>query len=285
MLSTRNATLLVTPAVLLTVGVFLAPFVWLVLMSVWSQPPGSLLIDTTPTTENYRRIIGDSYYATVLFRTIWLSAAATALSAALSLPLAWWISRRAGRLRGLMLTLVLIPFVCGALLPTLGMVNLLGPLGVVNGTLKSLGLIDRSLKLLGTEAGILIALVQAFMPLMVLPLVTVMDRLPRDCEDAAMSLGARRVSVWRYVVLPLVAPGLLAGSVLVFCASLTSFVTPLIVGQGKVATFATMAYQQASLVLDWPFASTLAVVMLLILAVMGFAAFVARRALLAAVTR
>lgn len=246
-------------------------------MSIWSQPTGSLIIDPTPTIKNYARIAGDGYYIRGLLRTLWLSLATTALAALLALPLSWWIVRRAGRYRGLILTLVLIPMVCGALLPTLGLMNLLGPLGVINGTLKSLGVIDRSWKLLGNQTGILIGLVHAFLPLMVLPLVSALDRLPRDVEGAAMSLGAKRLQVWRRIILPLSAPGLIAGSALVFCAALTSFVTPLILGQGKVATFATMAYQQASLVLDWPFASALAMVMLAILGLIGAAAWGAQK--------
>lgn len=277
MLTKRSARLLVAPAVVLTAGVFLVPFLLLVGMSIWSQPPGSLLLDTTPTAENYLRIANDGYYITGLARTIWLSLATTAVCALLAFPLAWWIVRRAGRFRGLMMTLVMIPFVTGALLPTLGLMNLLGPLGVLNGSLKWLGLVDRSVKILGTHTGIMIGLVQAFLPLMVFPLITALDRMPTDCEEAAMTLGAKRRDVWRHVILPLSAPGLIAGSTLVFAAALTSFVTPQILGQGKIATFATMAYQQASLVLDWPFASALAVVMLAILAAMGLVAWALQR--------
>ena len=271
---TRRATsLLLAPAALLVGCAFLAPFALLVLMSVWSQPPGSLLLDPTPTAANYARVLTDGYYLGGLWRTVWLSSAATLACLALALPLAYFVSRRAGRLRGAILAVVLMPLVCGALLPTLGLVNLLSPLGVVNGTLRALGLVERSLPILGTAAGVLVGLVHAFLPLMVLPLVTVLDTLPPDYEEAAMSLGARRRDVWRHVVLPLAAPGIVAGSLLVFCASLTSFVTPQILGQGKVPTFATMAYQQAALVLDWPFASAIAVVMLALLALAALAAW------------
>jgi ABC-type spermidine/putrescine transport system permease subunit I len=261
----RGAILLLAPAVAITAGVFLAPFAFLVMMSVWSQPPGSLIVDTTLTLRNYMRIFGDPFYLRGLAKTLVLAGTTTVACLALGLPLAWWIVRHAGRLRGLALTLVLTPLVCGALLPTLGLVNLLGPLGVVNGTLKWLGLIESTIPLLGHEIGIVIGLVQAFLPLMVLPLVTTLDRMPPEYDEAATSLGARRREVWRHVILPIIAPGVVAGSLLVFFSALTSFVTPQILGQGKVATFATMAFQQASLVLDWPFASALAVTMLAIL--------------------
>jgi putative spermidine/putrescine transport system permease protein len=273
MLSRQTAYLLLAPAALLIGCVFIVPFGLLVLMGFWSQPPGSLLVDTSFTLENYIRIFSDDFFLRGLWTTLWLSLFATAISIVLGLPVAYFIVKRAGRLRGLLMALMLVPLVSGALLPTLGLVNLLSTLGVVNGALKGLGLITSSLELLGNVTGILIGLVQAFLPLMVLPLVTVLDRLPADFEDAAMSLGASRFHVWMRVLLPLAAPGILAGSLLVFCAALTSFVTPQILGQGKVATFATMAYQQASLVLDWPFASALAMVMLAILAAIGVLAW------------
>lgn len=269
---------LVVPGLALVTCVFLAPFLLLVAMSFWSQPEGSLLVDPTLTLKNYNRIFSDAYYLRGLVRTLWLSVATVVLSLLLGFPVAFWIVRRAGRLRRLVTALILLPMVCGALLPTLGLVNLLSPLGIINGTLKALGLIDRAIPLLGTQTGILIGLVQAFLPLMVLPLVAVLERLPQSFEEAAMSLGARPAQVWRHIVLPLAAPGVLAGSVLVFCAALTSFVTPQILGQGKIATFAAMTWQQASLVLDWPFASALAMVMLSLMAVLFALLLALRRA-------
>lgn len=264
-MKTRWAVALVLPALALIGVVFLLPFLLLIAMGFWSQPVGSLLIDTTFTTVNYARLATDPYFITAFLRTVWLGLANTAICLVLGFPVARWITRRSPRLRGLLMALMLIPLVCGALLQTLGLVNLLGLLGIVNGALKALGLIDSSIRFLGTDLGVLIGLVQAFLPLMVLPLTTVLQRLPAELEQAASSLGAPALNVWRRIILPLSMPGMIAGGVLVFCATLTSFVTPQILGQGKVPTFATIAYQQAALVLDWPFASAFAVVMLLIL--------------------
>jgi len=268
---------LIAPALVLISVVFFLPFFLLLAMSFWSQPPGSLIVDPTFTLENYARIFSDGYYLRGLGRTLWLSIATVVVTFALGVPVAYWIVRRAGALRFLVMAVVLLPTVSGALLPTLGLVNLLSPLGVINGTLKSLGLIDKALPLLGTQTGIVIGLVQAFLPMMILPVVAAMDQIPRDYESAAMSLGARPLSAWRRVVLPLAAPGIVAGAILVFCAALTSFVTPQIIGQGKVATFAAITWQQASLVLDWPFASALAVTMLLVMALLGVGVLLIRR--------
>lgn len=250
------------PAVALSAVVFLAPFAWLIYASFKTQGAGSLLMAEGLTVKNYARLVADSYFAAAFVRTIGLSALTTLLTLVLGLPVARLIATGSGRAKGLLLALMLVPLVCGALLPSLGMIHLLGPLGVVNGTLKLLGLTTSSIKFLGTTGGVVLGLVQAFLPLMVLPLVNTLSRLPRDVEHAASSLGASPLRVWRRVILPLAMPGIVAGAVLVFSATFTAFVTPQVLGQGKIATFGTVAYQQAALVLDWPFASTLAVVVL-----------------------
>ncbi len=264
-----TARLLLAPGLGLILLVFFLPFGLLLMTSVWSQAPGSLIVKPDLSFESYRRIFADAFYLRALGRTIGLSLATVVVCLILGFPTAFWIARRAGSWRRLAMALMLLPVVCGALLPTLGLVNLLSPLGVVNGFLKSVGLIGTAIPFLGTMGGILLGLTQSFLPLMVLPLVVVLDRLPPAYEEAAMSLGARPGRVWRHVVIPLCLPGIGAGSVLVFCAALTSFVTPQILGQGKVATFAAVTWQQASLVLDWPFASALAVVMLGLMALVA----------------
>jgi len=248
------------PAVLLSTVVFLLPFAWLLYTSFKTQGTGSLLLAEGFTFNNYRRLFEDAYFVQAFGRTIWMSAAATVLCLLIGLPVARLIATGAGGAKGLLLALMLVPLVSGALLPSLGMIHLFGTLGVVNGVLKMLGLINTSVRFLGTPAGVVLGMVQAFLPLMVMPLVNTLSRMPREVEAAASSLGASPAHVWIRVILPLAMPGISAGSVLVFCAAFTSFVTPQVLGQGKIATFGTVVYQQASLVLAWPFASTLAVV-------------------------
>lgn len=263
---TRTQTgLFLLPATLLSLVVFLAPFGWLVTTSFRTQAPHSWLLQEGLTLVNYRRLVDDPFFAVTFVRTVLLSLATTAICIVAGLPTARFIVK-AGRLKGLLLALMLVPLVLGALLPSLGMLHLLGTLGVVNQTLRSFHLITSPIHFLGSIGGVLLGLVQAFLPLMVLPLVNALSRIPADLEPAAASLGASQARVWRRVLLPLAMPGIKAGSVLVFSAAFTSFVTPQILGQGKIAMFGTVAYQQAALVLDWPFASTLAVVALAVLA-------------------
>lgn len=263
------AILPLAPACLLIGVVFLLPFAMVAVTSFWGQAPGSWLVDEAFTTRNFGRILGDPYFVLVIGRTLRIGVEAVAICLLLGLPVASVIVRARGQARGLLLVAMLLPMVCGALVQTLGMLNLFGLAGVVNGALKQLGLIDRSVHFLGNETGVLLGLVQAFLPLMVLPLVTVLARIPPDLAAAAASLGASRLRVLHRIVLPLAGPGIAAGAILVFSASVTSFVTPQILGQGHVQMFGPLVYQQAALVLDWPFASALCVTMLLALALVA----------------
>jgi putative spermidine/putrescine transport system permease protein len=262
------ATLLLLPALLLVGMVFLAPFLWLGVMSLRRQTSGSLLMADGFYWGNYARLINDQFFARATLRTFLYSVVATALSLLAGLPVARLIASGAGKVKGLLLALMLAPLVSGALLPALGMMQLLGPLGVVHGGLRMLGLGSVRIAILGTPTGVVLGLVQAFLPLMVLPLVAVLSRLPRDVEAAAASLGAPPWAVWRHVLLPLAAPGIRSGCALVFCGCFTAFVTPQVLGQGRIATFGTVAYQQAALVLDWPLASALAIGTLALLGLM-----------------
>jgi putative spermidine/putrescine transport system permease protein len=261
-----HALLLLSPAGLLIGVMFLLPFGVVVLTSFWSQKPGSWIVDDSFTGINYRRLLNDPYFADVVWRTLRISAIATLTCLAIGFPLARWIAGSRGQWRGLLIALMLMPVVCGALVQTLGLVNLLSLSGVVSGGIRATGLVGHSVHLLGNEWGVLVGLVQAFLPLMVLPLAAMLGRLPAELEEAAATLGAGPLRVIRRVVVPLAAPGLITGSILVFAACLTSFVTPQILGQGHVQIFGPLVYQQAALVLDWPFASALAVLMLVCLA-------------------
>ncbi len=254
------------PACLLMGVMFLLPFGMVAVTAFWGQAPGSWLVDEAFTTRNFARILADPYFVLVIGRTLRIGVEAAVICLLLGLPVASVIVRARGQVRGLLLVLMLLPMVCGALVQTLGMLNLFGLAGVVNGALKQLGLIDRSIRFLGNETGVLLGLIQAFLPLMVLPLVTVLGRIPPDLPAAAASLGASRLRVLQRIMLPLAGPGIAAGAILVFSASVTSFVTPQILGQGHVQMFGPLVYQQAALVLDWPFASALCVVMLAALA-------------------
>ena len=254
----RAGLLVFLPATVLVSFAFLIPLGHLVVFSFWKAVPGSNLPDRVFSLDNYERILTDPYYLEIYLQTIRISFISTSLSLLLGFPLALYISRQDGMKKGVLMVLVLLPTVGGGLIQALGWIVLLLPFGVVNGTLLELNLISRPMRLLGNDVGIILGLTQAFMPMMVLPIVAVLGRIDQSLGRAATSLGASPWRVFREVTWPLSRPGVVAGTVLVFMAHLTSFVTPLLLGQGKIQTYSTVAYQQAVEVLDYPFASAFA---------------------------
>ncbi len=256
--------ILILPALFLVAAVFLVPLFQLIVFSFWKSVPGSYLPDTSFSLTNYRRIVGDPYYFQVYLRTIRISAIATLATLIMAYPLSLYVARQRGMKKGILMVLVLLPVVGGGLIQTLGWIVLLLPFGVINGSLISLGIIERPLNFLGRDIGVILGLTQAFMPLMVLPLVASLGAIDSTIEQAAKSLGANSMRIFLEITVPLSLPGVMAGTILVFMANLTSFVTPLLLGQGKIQVFSTLAYQQAVEVLDYPFASAFALFPLMI---------------------
>jgi ABC-type spermidine/putrescine transport system permease subunit I len=158
-----------------------------------------------------------------------------------------------------MLTLIALPMIGGAMIQTMGWMAMMMRYGMLNGILMGLGLAKEPVAFLGSELGIVIGLVQSFIPLMVLPLVTSLGAIDVTLEDAAKSLGANSFRTFFEVVLPLSLPGAAAGTLLTLMMNLTMFVTPSILGQNKIMVFGTIAYQQAISVGNWPFASAFAI--------------------------
>jgi ABC-type spermidine/putrescine transport system permease subunit I len=139
---------------------------------------------------------------------------------------------------------------------------LLGRNGVINRALLDLGLIDQPLPLLYNFGGVLVGMVHVLLPYMVFPIYTAMVRVDRTVVEAASGLGAGPWSIFRYIYLPLTLKGIFAGTALVFTLSLGAFVTPALLGGGRVIMIANLIEQQVSHFLNWPFASALSMILL-----------------------
>jgi len=219
--------------------------------------------ETVFTFANYAKLFVDSYYLEVYARTIKLALISTSITLVLAYPLARFISRLPTGSKGFMLSLVALPMIGGAMIQTMGWMAMMMRYGMINGSLLAIGLIEEPIAFLGTELGILIGLVQSFIPLMVLPLVASLGAIDSSLEDAAKSLGANSTRTFFEVVFPLSMPGAIAGTILTLMMNLTMFVTPSILGQNKIMVFGTIAYQQAISVGNWPFASAFAIFFIL----------------------
>lgn len=261
--------LLISLSAILLLVFFLVPFGQLVLYSFWENVPGSNIPRPAFTLQNYYHLLVEEgpYYLKIYGNTLRLAVISTAVTFCVSYPLAWYISQKRGMLKSLLIIFMMLPMIGGAMIQTLGWIIMLSPIGVINGLLMSLHLIEMPIRFLGAESGVIIGLIQSYIPMMVLPLVTAMGTLDPNLEDAARSLGAGFFTSFFRVTVPLTLPGAIAGGVLVFLANLTSFVTPQLLGQGKIPVFGTVAYTQGIEVMNYPFASAFALFPMAILLV------------------
>ena len=225
----------------------------------------SLFADTSLTAmglTQYARFLLDPFSLKVLASTLWLGVEVTALCLILGYPLAY-IFVRAPRLgQGVLMLIIVLPLLTSVVVRTFAWIVILGRQGIVNNMLLALGLADTPLRLLYTEAGVVVALAQVQMPLMVLPLITALSRIDPNLRDASAALGA---GAWRgffKVVLPLTLPGIMAGCLLTFAAAITAFITQTLVGGGQMLFMPMYLYQQSSTLNNWPFAAAISIIFL-----------------------
>ena len=205
---------------------------------------------------------------TVAIRTLKLGALVTAASAVIGYAAAFAIIGLPLRLRGRIFGLVVLPLMISPVARTYAWLVILGRTGFVNEALMAVGLTDAPIRILFTETAVFIGLLQLFMPLMIVSLVSAMENMPRDAVEAARILGANWFQVFWRIILPLTREGLVIGGTLVFTGSLTAYITPAILGGAKVLMLETLLYQRVTVANDFVSASVIA----MILIVMSFSA-------------
>ena len=205
------------------------------------------------TLENWVRL-ADPLYVGILARSVAVAAVSTALCLVLGFPLAWFIAR-AGRRKNLWLALVMLPFWTSFLVRTYAWMFLLRDTGLFNTALQKLGLIAEPLPLLYNYGAVILGLVYGYLPFMVLPLFATLERLDKSLLEAAGDLGARPWQAQWRVVVPLAAPGIRAGALLVFIPCLGAYLTPDLLGGGKTILIGTLIQNQFTNSRDWPFGS------------------------------
>ena len=210
----------------------------------------------------YGKFLLDPFSLGVLVRTLWVGVQVTMLCLLLGLPLAWVYVRMSGMLQTALIIVILLPLLTSVVVRTFAWIVILGRQGIVNSTLAALGVIDAPLRLLYTEGGMVVALAQVQMPLMVLPLITALSRLDTNLLDASAALGAGKWRTFRKIVLPLILPGVIAGCLLTYAASITAFITQTLVGGGQLLFMPMYIYQQASTLSNWPFAAAISIIFL-----------------------
>ena len=246
------------PLGLFFIGFFLAPLLVLVGVSLFGDPGFR-----TIGIEEYRRLFLDTFTFGVLLGTLWLGVKATLVCLIFGYPLAWLCATGGSRLRRFLLFLVVLPILTSVVVRTFAWIVILGRQGILNKALAAAGIIDEPLRLLFSEVGVVMVLAQVQLPLMVLPLLTTLERIDPNLADASAALGAGRWRTFRRVTLPLSLPGVAAGCILVYAACVTAFITQTLIGGARLLYMPLFIYQQATGANDWPFAAALSIVFMI----------------------
>lgn len=245
------------PALFLIFIVMLVPVGWL----FWLSFIGA---DGTMSWENYERLWQSKSYARIFKTTFEVAFVTTGICMLIGYPLTYMMSQLPRRAANLAMITVLLPFWTSLLVRTYAWLVLLQRKGLVNSWLIDAGIIDTPLKLVHNFTGNIIGMAQIMLPFLVLPLYASMKAIDRDYLKAAANLGASPVAAFWHVFMPLSLPGLFAGMLLVFVISLGFFVTPVVLGGGRIIMVAMRIEKSISLYYSWGAASALAVILLIL---------------------
>ncbi len=205
---------------------------------------------------------GDPFYRGVVWDTLRLGLVTVAMTSLFAYPIALLFIASGPGLQRLLLFIVLLPLLTSVVIRTFAWIAILSREGVLNQALLAIGLTSAPLNLLQTELGLVIALMQIEMPLMLLPLITVMRQIDPSLSDASRALGGSKWRTFRKVILPLSLPGWIAGATLVFASATTAFISQTVIGGARLVYLPTLIWQQAMVVYNWPFAAVASVTLL-----------------------
>lgn len=248
---------LASPALLLILVILVLPVGWLFYVSFIGA-------DGSFSLENYARMIRSKSYARIFVTTFQVSLLTTALCILIGYPLAYFMAGLPNRLANLCMITVLLPFWTSLLVRTYAWLVLLQKRGLVNDWAISIGLWDEPIKIVHNMTGTLIGMVHIMLPFLILPVYGAMRAIDRDFLKAAANLGATPRRAFWTVYFPLTTPGLFAGSLMVFILCLGFFVTPAVLGGGKVIMVSMKIVSNIELFVNWGAASALGVVLLVL---------------------
>ena len=256
---------------------FLAPFVIVFKISladpIIAQPPFTPFFNESSddgfsiytTFDNFRYLFQDSLYFVTYLNSVKLACIATVFTLLIGYPIAYGIARSPQPTRNILLLLVVIPFWISFLLRVYSWMGILKTNGLINGFLLWLGLIDQPLELLYTDTAVYIGMVYSYLPFMILPLYANLVKLDVRLLEAASDLGAKRWQGFLDVTLPLSIPGIIAGCLLVFIPAIGEYVIPSLLGGADTLMIGRVLFDEFFLNRDWPVASAVAIVLLLLL--------------------
>jgi len=251
---------LLAPGLTMLTLFLLVPLGLIVVISVFTYSPTQIWLPPV-TTANYVKFF-DPYYLGVTWTTVRIGLVTTLVCALLGYPLAYFLARLRSRWLGLCLFLLITPLMVSSVIRIFGWLVILGRQGLVNTALGAVGF--ARVDLLYNEPAVVVGLTELLLPFMVLPLMTAIETIPRSVEEAARNLGAGSFALFQRVLLPLSLPGLVSGALLVYSVSISALVTPALMGGRKTRMLGNLVYDEVLTSMNWPFASAIAVVLLIV---------------------
>lgn len=251
----RTVLLLLGPGILFLFTFFLLPLLFVLAESVYGYEGGFSLI-------RYRDVLVDPQFQVVFRRTLKMAVIVTPLAVVLAYPSAYLMTKVGPAKKSILMSVIILPLMTSPVARTFAWIVILGKYGIINQFLTFTGILQEPARLMYTEGAVIVGLLQLFLPIMVLTLVSAMENVPEEVEDAAFSLGSGRIGCFFRVIVPLSFDGLLMGITLVFTGCITAYVTPAILGGAKVLTLATLMRQEALVLMNWEAATVIAVIMI-----------------------
>ena len=251
----RTLLLLLAPGCVFLVFFFLAPLLFVLGESLRGSDGGV-------TLSRYLAVLSDPQFQKVYLRTLKMALIVTPIAVVLAYPSAYLLTKLPAGRKSFLMSLVILPLMTNPVARTYAWIVMLGKYGIINQSLQFLRLTREPARLMYTEGAIIVGLLQLFMPIMVLTLVSAMENVPDDVEEAALSLGSNRFGSFIRMIVPLSFDGLILGVTLVFTGCITAYVTPAILGGSRVLTLSTLMRQEALVLMNWEAATVIAVVMI-----------------------
>lgn len=218
--------------------------------------------------ENYVKLLTDPYYLQILIRTLRISLVVTIICVIVGYAVGYYLANANRRSQAVFILIYLAPWFVSIIVKAFGFTLLLAPNGYLNKILLGIGLVDKPLRLMWSELGIVIGMVHIYLIFVILSVFSCLVGQDPLLRKAAANLGATGWQTFTRVTLPLSLPGLLAGSVIVFTLTMSAFVTPAVLGGRRVQMMANVAFNQTVEMLNWPFGGAIALFLMLLTVVM-----------------
>ncbi len=247
----RQIVLSALPAVLALVFFFVLPLLFILISSF--QADGF---------KYYQKFFSDGFYLNILWTTIWISIAVMLITLLLGYPTAYFLARTQSKWKGILMIIVVFPFLVSSVVRSYGWMVILGDNGLLNQFLLASGLTKQPLAIMNGYKAVIIGLVHLLLPYMVFSITSVLNNIDDNIELAASSLGCNPVMTFFRVTFPISSPGVISGCIIVFILSMTSYVTPQLLGGSKFRMMSTMIYQQINVTFNWSFACALSYILM-----------------------